>query len=363
MDKNNYCVIMAGGLGTRFWPMSKTAHPKQFIDVLGTGKTLIQHTYDRFVNIIPRDNIFIVTNSIYEDLVQKQLPQINASQILCEPTRRNTAPCVAYASYKIHDINPKANIIVAPSDHIILNESEFTNILESALESAKKNKWLITLGIKPSRPDTGYGYIQYNNNVKFSNDPRLRKVKTFTEKPNLEIAQTFLKSGDFLWNAGIFVWSAETILNAFQKYLPEVNKLFVDGNKYYNTDQEKDYINKAYSTCRSISIDYGIMEKADNVYVYISDFGWSDLGTWGSLYENRTKDEKGNAVVGKNVLLYDTEKCIINMSDQKLAVIQGLEDYIVVDSGNIILICKKQDEQQIRTFVNDVMIRKGEEYV
>lgn len=363
MNKNNYCVIMAGGLGTRFWPMSKTEHPKQFIDVLGTGKTLIQQTYDRFIDFIPNENIYIVTNKGYKDLVKTQLPHIAESQILCEPTRRNTAPCIVYASYKISDLNADANIVVAPSDHIILNQSEFINIVESALETAQKNRWLITLGIKPTRPDTGYGYIQFNDAVKFSYDTRLRKVKTFTEKPNLEIAKTFLKSGDFLWNAGIFVWSAKTILAAINEHLPEVDSLFAEGKGFYNSDKEIKYVEKAYSVCRSISIDYGIMEKANNVYVYIAELGWSDLGTWGSLYENRNKDEKGNAIVGKNVLMYDSQNCIVNMSDEKLAVIQGLDDYIVVDADNIVLICKKEDEQQIRKFVNDVMIKKGEKFV
>jgi len=363
MNKNNYCVIMAGGLGTRFWPMSKTEHPKQFIDVLGTGKTLIQQTYERFSGVIPSQNIFIVTNANYIALIKKQLPDLPESQILSEPNRRNTAPCVAYAAHKIFEINPNANMVVAPSDHIIMNEPEFKNILESALDSSEKNEWLITLGITPSRPDTGYGYIQFNDTVKFSNDIRLRRVKTFTEKPDLEIAKTFLKSGDFLWNAGIFVWSAKTIIAAFEKHLPEVYKLFVAGKGIYNTPKEADFIEHTYSICRSISIDYGVMEKADNVYVYISDFGWSDLGTWGSLYENRSKNDKGNAIVGKNVMMYDSANCIVNMPNEKLAVIQGLEGYIVVEADNILLICKKDDEQQIRRFVNDVMLQKGEQFV
>jgi len=363
MNKNNYCVIMAGGIGTRFWPMSKTAQPKQFIDILGTGKTLIQQTYDRFKKIINPENIYIVTNSNYKSLVQTQIPEISDNQILCEPARRNTAPCVAYAVHKIFNSNPDANMVVAPSDHIILDENEFSNIVNSALDSSANNDWLITLGIKPSRPDTGYGYIQYNDTLKLDKDARLRKVKTFTEKPDLEIAKTFLKSGDFLWNAGIFVWSAKSILKAFSMYLPEIHALFNEGQQVYNTSEESEFINKTYSICRSISIDYGIMEKADNVYVYISDFGWSDLGTWGSLYENRNKDQQGNAIVGKNVMMYNTENCIVNMPNKKLAVIQGLEDYIVVDSDNILLICKKIDEQHIRTFVNDVMIQKGEIFV
>jgi len=363
MNKNDFCIIMAGGLGSRFWPMSKTAHPKQFIDILGTGQTLIQQTYERFKKIVPKENIYIVTNSSYKSLVKNQLPELSNNQIVLEPSRRNTAPCIAFAAYKIAEINPKANMVVAPSDHIILKENEFISIVQSALEASRKNKWLITLGIKPNRPDTGYGYIQFNEEVVLENNKNLKKVKTFTEKPNLEIAKSFLKSGDFLWNSGIFVWSLKSIKEAIALYLPEINKLFDSGKGLYNTPKEESFINKAYTVCRSISIDYGVMEKAQNVYVLISDFGWSDLGTWGSLYENREKNTEGNAIVGKNVLMYDTKNCIVNMPKDKLAVIQGLDNYIIVDTENILLICKKSDEQQIRKFVNDVKIEKGDHFV
>ncbi len=363
MDKNNYCIIMAGGVGTRFWPMSRTTHPKQFIDILGTGKTLIQHTYDRFLKICPQENIYIVTNEIYKNLVIKQIKGISENQVICETARRNTAPCIAYGSYKIFKKNPKANIVVAPSDHIILRENEFTDIINSALAATSKNKWLVTLGIKPSRPDTGYGYIQFVEKSLEGKDARLKKVKTFTEKPNLAIAKSFLKSGDFLWNSGIFIWSVSSILEAFEKYLPEVNSLFKEGLPKYNTKGEHDFIKQAYTVCRNISIDYGIMEKADNVYVFCSDFGWSDLGTWGSLYEIRNKNKSGNAVVGKKVLMYDSKNCIVNIPDDKLVVLQGLEDYIVVESNNVLLVCKKQDEQHIRQFVNDVKMERGEQYI
>jgi mannose-1-phosphate guanylyltransferase len=354
---------MAGGIGSRFWPMSRTSQPKQFLDILGTGETLLQQTFRRFERIIPRENIFIVTNESYCPLVIEQLPFLNSNQIIAEPTRRNTAPCVAYACYKIKEICPNANIVVAPSDHIILKEDLFSEVIQSSLKAVSENDWLVTLGITPSRPDTGYGYIQIIDKETAADDIRIKKVKTFTEKPSLEMANQFLESGDFFWNAGIFIWSLDSILNAFEKHLPEIIEAFQKGVGIYNTPQEAEFIKATYATCRSISIDYGVMEKADNVYVLCSDFGWSDLGTWGSLYENRQKNEQGNAVIGKNVLMYDSYNCIVNMPNDKLVVLQGLEDYIVVESGHVLLVCKKQDEQQIRQFVNDVKIEKGEHFV
>ena len=363
MNKNNYCVIMAGGIGARFWPISRTSHPKQFIDILGTGKSLIRQTYDRFLNVCLKENIYIVTNEIYKNLVLEQIPGISVNQIICEPSRRNTAPCVAYASYKIAQINPDANIIVAPSDHIILKEDNFIEIIESALKATAKNDWLLTLGITPSRPDTGYGYIQFNQDSCYEEEEEIKKVKTFTEKPGLEMAQSFLQSGDFLWNSGIFIWSLKSIISAFEQYLPDLASSFNEGNSKYNTPGEEAFIKEAYTVCKSISIDYGIMEKANNVYVLRSDFGWSDLGTWGSLYDTREKNSDGNTIVGKNVIVYDTKNCIVNMPTDKLVVMQGLEDYIVVESDNILLICKKTDEQQIRTFVNDVKVEKGEQFI
>lgn len=361
--KNNYCVIMAGGIGARFWPMSRTAKPKQFIDILGTGTTLIQETFRRFLEVCPKENIYIVTNEIYKEQVMNQLPGITEDQVLLEPARRNTAPCVAYAAFKILEKNPQANLVVAPSDHIIIKEDAFTGIIKTALRAAEENNWLITLGIKPSRPDTGYGYIQFNSDT---GDPRyagLRKVKTFTEKPNLELAETFLRSGDFLWNSGIFIWSLKSILRAFENHLPEVDELFRAGKGIYCTPGEKEFVKKTYTMCRSISIDYGIMEKASNVYVIESDFGWSDLGTWGSLHDIRSKDGNNNAITGKHVMTYDSRNNIINMPDDKLVVIQGLDDYIVVEDENVLLICRKGDEQQIRQIVADVKIEKGERFV
>jgi len=354
---------MAGGIGSRFWPMSRTSQPKQFLDILGTGETLLQQTFRRFERTIPRENIFIVTNESYCPLVTEQLPFLNANQIIAEPTRRNTAPCVAYACYKIKEICQDANIVVAPSDHIILKEDLFSDVIESSLKAVAENDWLVTLGITPSRPDTGYGYIQIIDKETTAGDDRIKKVKTFTEKPSLEMAQQFLESGDFFWNAGIFIWSLKSILTAFDRYLPEMTEAFRKGEGLFNTPQEAAFIKDTYSTCRSISIDYGVMEKADNVYVLCSDFGWSDLGTWGSLYENRQKNDQGNAIIGKNVLMYDSRNCIVNMPKDKLVVLQGLEDYIVVESNHVLLVCKKQDEQQIRQFVNDVKIEKGEHFV
>lgn len=363
MNKNNYCVIMAGGIGSRFWPMSRTSKPKQFIDILGTRETLIQQTVNRFLKICPIENIYVVTNEMYKEQVKEQVPALTYDQILCEPARRNTAPCIAYANYKIMEKNPNATIVVAPSDHIILKEDVFTDVISSALLAASENDWLITLGIKPSRPDTGYGYIQFDQKIAYEKDNRIKKVKTFTEKPELKIAQRFIESGDFHWNAGIFVWSLKSITKAFETHLAEVDDIFKAGIGVYNTDKEVTFIENAYSVCRNISIDFGVMEKAENVYVLSSDFGWSDLGTWGSLYAIRQKDENQNSIVGKNVMTYDTNNCVINVGGDKLVVLQGLDDYIVVDEDNVLLICKKEDEQNIRQFVTDVKTEKGDKFI
>ncbi len=298
---------MAGGVGSRFWPLSRTSQPKQFIDILGTGETLIQQTFRRFKTICPKENIYIVTSDIYKEIVKSQIPELTDEQIICEPSRRNTAPCIAYANYKIQKVNPNANIVVSPSDHIILREDIFVEVINNALEESSKNDCLITLGIQPSRPDTGYGYIQFNDKNSSDTGRKIKKVKTFTEKPVLEMAKSFIESGDFLWNAGIFVWSLKSIMKAFEQYLPDVDSIFKEGIHYYNSNREEDFIKNAYTICKNISIDYGVMEKANNVYVLAADFGWSDLGTWGSLYENRNKDANGNSIVGKNIMAYDTK--------------------------------------------------------
>ncbi len=363
MNKSNFCIIMAGGVGARFWPMSRKDHPKQFIDILGTGETLIQATFKRFLKVCPAENIYIVTNESYKELVLMQLPEISEEQVLCETSRRNTAPCIAYANYRILQRDPDANIVVAPSDHIILKEEVFTEVILAALKATKEHDWLLTLGIQPNRPDTGYGYIQFEEKEACDTDNRIKKVKTFTEKPQLEMAKQFLLSGDFLWNSGIFIWRLKTIMQSFTSYLPDVDQLFRAGVGKYNTPDEPAFIEQTYAMCKSISIDYGVMEKANNVYVLASDFGWSDLGTWGSLYDIRKKDDDANAVVGQNIMMYDTHNCIVNMPKDKLVVLQGLEGYIVVEEGGTLLVCRKEDEQQIRQFVNDVMIEKGEKYV
>lgn len=361
MNKNYYAIIMAGGIGSRFWPISRTSHPKQFIDILGTGKTLIQNTYDRFLKICPKENIYVVTNEIYTDLVKQQLPDMADQQILTEPVMRNTAPCIAYGCFKIESLNPDAVIVVAPSDHLILDETAFINTIEKSLETAAENDCLITLGIKPSRPDTGYGYIQYTDQ---SLNGDFFKVKTFTEKPTLEIAKTFIQSGDFLWNAGIFVWSAKAIVKAFGRHLSDMHEIFAEARSVYNTEAEKPSIHKSYLQCTNISIDYGIMEKADNVYVLPSEFGWSDLGTWASIYELAEKDYVGNAVIPSDkVIMYDSSNCMVNVPADKLVILQGLHDYIVVESNNTLLICPRDQEQNVKKVVADVKQQFGTKYI
>ena len=360
---NTYCIIMAGGIGSRFWPLSKSNRPKQFLDILGTGRTFLQQTYDRFVKICPKENFLVVTSVDYKDIVIQQLPELNINQILLEPLRRNTAPCIAYASYKIQKVNPDAKIIVAPSDHLILQEEAFLNEIKKGLEFVTHNDGLLTLGIRPNRPETGYGYIQIGSAHPVGEVENLHKVKTFTEKPNLDLAKIFVESGEFFWNSGIFIWSLKSILSAFHQHLNSVAELFERGNKLYGTSDEIPFLNKTYSECQNISIDYGIMEKASNVYVLCSDFGWSDLGTWGALYESSERDSQGNVVAGENVMLYGSKDCIVNMPNDKLVILQGLDGYIVVESEDTLLVCRKDDEQQIRQFVNDVRLNKGERYV
>ena len=354
---------MAGGIGSRFWPLSKSDMPKQFLDILGTGRTFLQQTYDRLKKICPNENFYVVTSVDYKDLVMRQIPELNESQILLEPLRRNTAPCIAYACYKIQKVDPNANIIVAPADHYIQQEDAFLEELWKGLEFVEENDALLTLGIKPSRPETGYGYIQIESAKEVADVKNLHKVKTFTEKPDLQLAKIFLESGEFFWNSGIFIWSLPSIMKAFNTHLSWLSELFDKGNKLYGTSDEVHFLNKTYSECQNISIDYGIMEKASNVYVLCSDFGWTDLGTWGSLYENSKKDDQRNVVSGRNVMLYGAKDCIVNMPNEKLVVLHGLEGYIVVESEGTLMVCRKEDEQQIRQFVNDVRMNKGEQYI
>lgn len=353
---------MAGGIGSRFWPLSKTKRPKQFLDILGTGRTLLQQTYDRFIKIMPSEHIYVVSNLEYRELVVEQLPGLPEQNVLSEPLRRNTAPCIDYANFRIFRENPDAKVIVAPSDHLIIKEEEFLRAVNQGLDFVSSNDALLTMGIVPSRPETGYGYIQSKGNkVKGYESTGLRKVKTFTEKPNLELARIFLTSGDFYWNAGIFFWSLKTIMNSFELHLPEIHNLFKQGENIYGTDQEKDFIQRCYGNCRNISIDYGVMEKADNVYVLISEFGWSDLGTWGSLYEQLVKNEQQNSITGKHVFMYESSGNIVNVQDDMLVVLQGLKDYIVVQNENIVMVCKREDEQKIKQYVNDIRTEIGED--
>lgn len=362
MNTNNYCVIMAGGIGSRFWPLSKTERPKQFLDILGMGRTLLQQTYDRFIQLMPAEQIFIVSNLEYKELIIEQLPDLPVENILLEPLRRNTAPCIDYANFRIHQKNPDANIVVAPSDHLIVKEAAFLDYVKQGLDFVEQNEALLTMGIVPSRPETGYGYIQsYQEKVKDYEETGLRQVKTFTEKPDLELAKVFLDSGDFYWNAGIFFWSLKSIMKAFDSHLPEIHSLFQEGKGYYGTANEAQFIEKTYSSCKNISIDYGVMEKAENVFVLISDFGWSDLGTWGSLYEQLEKDEKNNTVTGKHVYMHDSSGNIVNVQDDKLVVLHGLDDYIVVQNDNIILICRLEEEQKIKQYVNEIKAELGDD--
>jgi len=360
MNNNYYVAIMAGGIGSRFWPMSRQNFPKQFLDILNRGETLIQSTFKRFLAFIPRENIYVITSAEYASIVKEQLPDLPVENILGEPSRKNTAPCIAYISFKLHQKNEEASLIVAPSDHLILDEMDFNKVCLEALSFVNKHNAFITLGIKPSSPNTGYGYIQHEPQSVTDN---VYKVKTFTEKPNAELAKTFLTSGDFLWNAGIFVWRVKNIIKAFEKYLPEMYDVFMTDKDKFNTPDEKKALEHIYPLCTNISIDFGIMEKADNVYVIPSSFGWSDLGTWNSAYENLPKDKHENAIAGNNVLPIDAINCMVHAPNEKLVVLQGLEDFIIVDTNDALLICKKDKEQEIKEYVAKVKRKKGDKFL
>lgn len=364
MDKNRFCVIMAGGVGSRFWPMSRQNKPKQFIDILGTGETLLQATWRRASEFCSPENIVVVSNEIYEDLIRKQLPDIQPHNILSEPVRRDTAPCVAYAAYKIGLRNPDAVMAVVPSDHLISKELEFVRVMEKAFLEATGSQKLLTLGIQPTRPDTGYGYIQFDVAEGKLGDGNFKPVKLFTEKPNEEMAATFIASGEFVWNSGMFVWSVKNILSAFEEFQPDIISLFKENPDAYYTDAEKEYIAQVYTQCKSISIDYGIMEKAENVYVMGADLGWSDLGTWGSLFEKLNKTKKGNnAIVGKNVMTFDTKGCLVNCPKEKLVVLGNVRNLIVAEYDDMLLVCRKEEEQKIKHYVNEIKISKGEKFL
>lgn len=356
MNKNNFGVIMAGGIGSRFWPLSTSDYPKQFHDILGTGRTFLQQTFDRLKKIIPQNQIYIVTLEEYVELTLEQLPEITRNQVISEPNGMNTAPSNLYASLLIYEQNPNANIVVAPSDHVILDEITFLNRLEYALKESANNGKLITLGIQPTRPDTGYGYIQFLPND--SSD--IKKVKTFTEKPGEELAEVLYQSGDFLWNAGIFIWKAQSIIDSFKEHLPEMHESFMEMDSFVEIDKEK--IQHIYSTIQMISIDNGILEKAENVFVIPSSFGWSDLGTWRSLYENSEKSENNNVTKGKHILTYNSKDSLIYTTQNKAIIVDGLDNFVVVDTEKSLLICPMDRDQSIKAFVGDLKINKGEEF-
>ncbi|MBP8823876.1 MAG: NTP transferase domain-containing protein [Flavobacteriales bacterium] len=361
-NPHTYCVIMAGGIGSRFWPMSRTHRPKQFLDFLGSGRTLIQQTFDRFTATCPPENIYVVTNASYAGLVHLQLPALRPEQVLLEPDRRNTAPCIAFANHVIAKRDPKAVIITAPSDHLVKDEQEFHARLAIALEQAAAADCLVTLGIKPDRPDTGYGYIRFSEEAP-AGRPEAKRVRNFTEKPDHATALRLLESGDHLWNSGIFIWSLQSIRNAFGKHLPAMEALFATGAEVYGTGRQQAFINRIYADCQNISIDYGILEKADNVFVVPSDFGWSDLGTWGSLYTQLPKDGQGNTGTTTTVRIYDGKDNMVHVQDDRLVVLQGLEDFIVVSTPDALLVCRKHDEQKIKQFVGDLTKDTGERYI
>ena len=360
MNKHHYVAIMAGGIGSRFWPMSRTDLPKQFLDILGTGKTLIQQTYERYSKLGPSENIYIVTAQEYVDIVKSQLPNFPEENIIAEPSRKSTAPCIAYIAFKLLNKDPKAVMLAAPSDNLILETDEFVKTAKKAMGFAETVNALVTIGIKPTNPNTGYGYIQHETKEAA---PDIYKVKTFTEKPNLDLAKTFIASGDFLWNAGIFIWKVKNILAAMEKHLPEIYDVFVAEKDKFNTPQEKEAVEEIYPQCANISIDFGVMEKAENVYLVPASFGWSDLGTWNSAWENKDKDYFGNAVVGKKVMAVDAKNCIVHVPDNKLVLLQGLDEFIVVDTKDVLLICKKDKEQEIKDYVAEVKRNMGEKYL
>ena len=357
MATSTYCIIMAGGIGARFWPMSRQNRPKQFLDILGTGKSFIRHTYERFAKTVPADHFLVVTNRKYKQLVLEHLPELAEHQVLCEPVGRNTAPCIAYAAYMLAAQDPEASMIVTPADHLILNEEDFRSVIGECLDFAKTHQALLTVGIKPTRPDTGYGYIQVSDTKLIS------KVKCFTEKPDLELAQTFLQCGEFVWNSGIFIWTIRSIIAAFEKYLPDHHALFTAVRHAVGTDAQQPAIEKAFAECRAISIDYGVMEKADNVYVRCGDFGWSDVGTWGSVYQHSRKDRYANAVPESGCYLYNTRNSIVSLPAGKIAAISGLKEFIVVDTEDVLMICPRSEEQSIKKFIDEVKYHEGEEHI
>lgn len=347
---HSHLVIMAGGIGSRFWPMSTPERPKQFVDVLGTGRTFIQMTVDRFKGILPPENVWVVTSQAYKDIVAEQLPEVPQGNILLEPCRRNTAPCIAYAAWRIKSIDPKATIVVSPSDHLVLDTPEFQRVVKSAMDFASTSDAIVTLGMKPTRPETGYGYIQTDMSCPSARNKEIYRVDAFREKPDLVTAEKYIRKPTMLWNAGIFIWNVSTIVNALRVYAPEINEVFENLLPLYGTDKEQEAINENFPKCESISVDYAILEKSEEIYCFPASFGWSDLGTWGSLRENVSRDNNGNAVIGDNVQTYETRDCVIHCSEERRVVVQGLDGYIVAEKDNTLLICKLSEEQRIKQF-------------
>jgi mannose-1-phosphate guanylyltransferase len=347
---NNHLVIMAGGVGSRFWPMSTAKCPKQFIDVLGTGKTLLQMTVERFGKLISPENIWVVTNQTYADIVAQQLPDMPKGNILCEPCRRNTAPCIAYISWRIKSKDPKANIVVTPSDHIVTNVAEFQRVITNCMKFTCDTDAIVTLGMKPNRPETGYGYIQANLSANSLRNKEVFRVDSFREKPDVATALQYIKQNNYFWNAGIFIWNVNTIVNAFRMYQPSIARIFESMLPFYGTDQEQQVVNERFPECENISVDYAIMEKAEEIFVCPADFGWSDLGTWGSLHQQSQKDLYGNACIGQDINMYESHNCIVHTTQEKKVVIQGLDGYIVAENNDTLLICKLSEEQRIKQF-------------
>ena len=347
---HSHLVIMAGGIGSRFWPMSTPERPKQFVDVLGTGRTFIQMTVDRFKGILPAENVWVVTSQAYKDIIAEQLPEVPCGNILLEPCRRNTAPCIAYAAWRIKSIDPKATIVVSPSDHLVLDTPEFQRVVKSAMDFASTSDAIVTLGMKPTRPETGYGYIQTDMSCPSARNKEIYRVDSFREKPDLATAEKYIRKPNMLWNAGIFIWNVSTIVNALRVYAPEINEVFENLLPLYGTDKEQEAINENFPKCESISVDYAILEKSEEIYCFPANFGWSDLGTWGSLRENVKRDNNGNAVIGNNVQTYETRDCVIHCCEEHRVVVQGLDGYIVAEKDNTLLICKLSEEQRIKQF-------------
>lgn len=358
IDNHRYCVIMCGGIGSRFWPYSRADRPKQFIDFFGTGRSLLQMSYDRILPMVPAENIVIVTNALYAPLVKEQLPDLRDDQILLEPARRNTAPCIAWAAYHIAARDPQASMIVTPSDHLITRQQAFQQCVTKGFEFVEQNDALLTLGIEPTRPETGYGYIQIGSAV----DETISKVKTFTEKPNLELAKVFLASGEFFWNSGIFMWKAQAVSDALHRYAPDIATVFDAGQGCFGTDREMEFIAQEFPGCMSISIDFAIMEKASNVFVERVNLGWNDLGTWSALYDNSPKNREGNVTQNCSVLAYNSKGNIFAVKGDKLVVVSGLNDYIIADAGDVLLVCPKSEEQRIKQMVNDAKVDFGDKY-